>query len=92
MNDTLARDLPADRPQAGGHLAHIVGPREGVEGVADMDGAALCLEARVNGTPVTALCGATLVPSRDPLLCKRCWTCDEILRARCGPRAQPSLA
>jgi hypothetical protein len=36
---------------------------------------AVILEARVNGTPVTALCGYVWVPSRDPQrhpICQRC--------------------
>jgi len=36
---------------------------------------AVVLEARVNGTPVTALCGYVWVPSRDPQrhpICQRC--------------------
>jgi hypothetical protein len=43
--------------------AHIVTP------------AAAVTEAMINGTPVTALCGYTWVPSRDPdryPLCQRC--------------------
>jgi len=43
--------------------AHIVTP------------AAAVTEAMINGTPVTALCGYTWVPSRDPQrypLCQRC--------------------
>jgi len=36
---------------------------------------AIVLEARVNGTPITALCGHVWVPSRDPEkhpLCEKC--------------------
>lgn len=36
---------------------------------------AIILEARVLGTPITALCGYSWVPSRDPLkypLCEKC--------------------
>lgn len=36
---------------------------------------AIVLEARIYGTPVTALCGVSWVPSRDPMklpLCKEC--------------------
>ena len=36
---------------------------------------ALVLEALVNGTPLTALCGHTWVPSRDPqkyAICPKC--------------------
>lgn len=41
--------------------------------------AAIVLEARVMGTPVTALCGHTWVPSRDPQKYPVCPKCMEIL-------------
>lgn len=46
---------------------------------------AAVLEARVTGTPVTALCGKRWVPERDPARYPMCPTCAEIrarLRAR----------
>lgn len=46
---------------------------------------AAVLEARVNGTPVTALCGKRWVPERDPARYPMCPTCTEI-RARLQPR------
>ncbi len=36
------------------------------------------MEALVNGTPVTALCGKTWVPSRDPKRYPVCPTCQEL--------------
>lgn len=39
---------------------------------------ALILEARVNGTPITALCGHVWVPSRDPEKHPLCDKCVEI--------------
>jgi Protein of unknown function (DUF3039) len=39
---------------------------------------AIILEARVNGTPITALCGHTWVPSRDPKRHPVCPKCLEI--------------
>ena len=36
-------------------------------------------EAYITGTPVTALCGKTWVPSRDPKRYPVCPTCKEIL-------------
>ena len=39
---------------------------------------AIILEARVNGTPLTALCGYTWVPSRDPQKYPVCPKCAEI--------------
>lgn len=39
----------------------------------------LLLEARVNGTPLTALCGYTWVPHKDPLKLPLCPVCEEML-------------
>jgi hypothetical protein len=49
--------------------AHIVQPKSAVT------------EAMVFGTPVTALCGKTWVPSRDPRNYPLCPTCREIVEA-----------
>jgi Protein of unknown function (DUF3039) len=38
----------------------------------------LVLEARINGTPLTALCGYTWVPSRDPQKYPICQKCLEV--------------
>jgi hypothetical protein len=61
-------ELKTDEP----HSAHIVkaGP--------DESAAALVLEARINGTPVEALCGHVWVPSRDPKKLPLCEPCKEI--------------
>jgi hypothetical protein len=56
-------------------LAHIVLPKSAVT------------EAYITGTPVTALCGKSWVPTRDPGRYPVCETCKEILndaRARQG--------
>jgi len=50
-------------------VAHIVKTR------GKQSAAAMVLEARVNGTPLEALCGHVWVPSRDPKqypVCQRC--------------------
>lgn len=39
---------------------------------------AIVLEARVNGTPLAALCGHIFVPSRDPIRYPPCDKCVEI--------------
>lgn len=39
---------------------------------------AIVLEARVNGTPITALCGYVWVPSRDPMKHPVCGKCVEM--------------
>jgi hypothetical protein len=55
-------------------FAHIVVPASAVT------------EAYITGTPVTALCGKTWVPSRDPKRYPVCPTCKEVLEhARGGP-------
>ncbi len=53
-------------------VAHIVktGPGESA--------AAKVLEARINGTPIEALCGHVWVPSRDPKQLPVCQACKEI--------------
>jgi hypothetical protein len=48
-------------------FAHVVVPKSAV------------MEAMVTGTPCTALCGKTWVPSRDPKRFPVCPTCKEIL-------------
>lgn len=53
-------------------VAHIVkvGPGESA--------AAKVLEARINGTPIEALCGHVWVPARDPKQLPVCQACKEI--------------
>jgi hypothetical protein len=55
-------------------VSHIVGPDYDDAGN-KIQGAAKVTQAMINGTPVTALCGFTWVPSRDPgkhPLCEAC--------------------
>jgi hypothetical protein len=57
--------------------AHIVKVERG------QNAAAVVLEARINGTPVEALCGFVWVPSRDPKqlpLCEKCKSVYEMYR------------
>jgi hypothetical protein len=53
-------------------VAHIVkvGPGESAT--------AKVLEARINGTPVEALCGHVWVPARDPKQLPLCQACKEV--------------
>ncbi|NBY45160.1 MAG: DUF3039 domain-containing protein, partial [Acidimicrobiia bacterium] len=44
----------------------------------DESAAAKVLEARINGTPLEALCGHVWVPSRDPKQLPICQACKEI--------------
>jgi hypothetical protein len=59
-------------------MAHIVKTEPGESAAAKV------LEARIYGTPLTALCGHVWVPSRDPTqlpLCQRCKQIYEMYRA-----------
>ncbi len=60
-------------------LAHIVLPKSAVT------------EAYITGTPVTALCGKSWVPTRDPGLYPVCETCKEILNAARGRQGKPPI-
>lgn len=67
--DTITESVEeTDEPTS----AHIVkaGPGE--------SGAALVLEARIMGTPVTALCGFVWVPSKDPRQLPICQKCKDV--------------
>ncbi len=63
-----------DEPTA----AHIVKTKRGE------NAAAKVLEARINGTPIEALCGFVWVPSRDPKqlpVCEECKSVYEMYKA-----------
>lgn len=81
MGDTLikpdVKDPDLDREN---RVSHIVGPKYTDEG--KIQGAALVMEAIVNGTPVTALCGFTWVPSRNPDNFPVCPACKSIVERR----------
>ena len=53
-------------------VAHIVKTER------DESAEAKVLEARINGTPLEALCGHVWVPSRDPKQLPMCQACKEI--------------
>lgn len=55
-----------------GPVAHIVKVDPG------QDATTVILEARVNGTPVEALCGHIWVPARDPRQLPVCQRCQDI--------------
>ena len=55
-----------------GTHAHIVKSDPGVTA------AAVVLEARINGTPVEALCGYQWIPSKDPQKLPICPKCKEV--------------
>lgn len=58
-----------------GPVAHIVRTKPGE------DAAAKVLQARIEGTPIEALCGHTWVPSRDPKQLPVCQKCKDIYEA-----------
>lgn len=66
-------DLDEDDPI----FSHIV------PGTKDQTSEARVMEARVNGTPITALCGYTWVPQRDPMKHEVCPKCLEVLHLDC---------
>lgn len=55
-----------------GPVAHIVRTEPGE------DAAAKVLAARIEGTPIEALCGHVWVPARDPLKLPVCQRCKDI--------------
>jgi len=65
--DTEVTDETEDGP-----VAHIVkvGPGE--------DAAAKVLSARIEGTPIEALCGHVWVPARDPQKLPMCQKCKDV--------------
>jgi hypothetical protein len=69
---TITRELDELEEQEPGSVAHIVkvGPGE--------TATAKVLDARVNGTPIEALCGHIWVPSRDPRQLPVCQACKEV--------------
>lgn len=75
MSDTLLEEDTEEQTGTeteNGPCAHIVKVKEGE------DAAAVVMEARVMGLPVTALCGHVWVPSRDPKRLPLCQACKEI--------------
>lgn len=53
-------------------VAHIVKTKPGESATAKV------LEARINGTPIEALCGHVWVPARDPKQLPVCQACKEV--------------
>jgi|GEM_PF-172456 len=70
----IEREESTDDATEDGPVAHIVRTAPGE------DAAAKILEARINGTPLEALCGHVWVPSRDPARLPVCQKCLEIYR------------
>lgn len=74
--DTTPADDYRYDPGDDNRRAHIVWDRGNPEAKA----ADLVLTARINGTPVEALCGHTFVPQRDPKRFPMCEECKAIRR------------
>jgi hypothetical protein len=78
MQPGVGVDTDEDLETEDGPVAHIVkvGPGE--------DAAAKVLQARIEGTPIEALCGHVWVPARDPKrlpICQKCKDIYEMYRA-----------
>lgn len=71
-------EVNTDEETEPGKLAHIVPPDLGPDGKPTRTGAVKVMEARLNGTPVTALCGWTWVPQQDPQRFPLCHRCKEL--------------
>lgn len=72
--------LPAETIPDTDHVTETGEPRVAhiVKAGPDESAAAKVLEARINGTPVEALCGHVWVPSRDPKQLPMCQACKEV--------------
>jgi Protein of unknown function (DUF3039) len=55
-----------------GPVAHIIKTEPGITATAAV------LEARINGIPLTALCGVVFIPQKDPKNLPICAKCKEI--------------
>lgn len=73
ITTTTEEETESDEPI----FSHIV------PGTKDQTSEARVMEARVNGTPITALCGYTWVPQRDPMKHEVCPKCLEVLHLDC---------
>lgn len=62
-----------------GKLTHIVVVPKG------QNAEAYVLEARINGTPIRALCGYVWVPNQDPMKLPKCSKCVDIFDKARGP-------
>lgn len=59
-------------------MAHLVPPKGGKEGHVRI------MEARIEGTMLTALCGHQFIPMRDPQAFPNCQRCIEVFKANTG--------
>lgn len=81
-------DTDEDTEIEDGPVAHIVKTRR------NEDATAKVLAARIEGTPLEALCGHTWVPNRDPKqlpVCQRCKEIYEIYRTTNGLDETPRI-
>jgi hypothetical protein len=72
MSTDLRRDTRTTNETGPASCAHIVKTEP------DQTATAVVLAARIEGTPLTALCGHVFVPQRDPKNLPLCQQCKEI--------------
>lgn len=78
--ETIDRTAPSDlHGEDRERFSHIVVDPDGTRRAE-----AIVLEARINGTPVTALCGKVWTPSRDPQRFPVCPECKQAKDALLG--------
>lgn len=89
MTEVLDRPDLVTKPGSGdGPRSHIVLPPPDA---ADETPQAYVMRARIEGFPVTALCGYTWVPSRDPSRYPTCEVCVDIYRSGGDPADRAEL-
>lgn len=74
----LDRQTEIDPTTGEPRAAHLVAPKDGVEGHV------LIMQARIEGTAVEALCGHKFIPARDPQQYPNCSKCLEIFKDNTG--------
>lgn len=87
MTEDVVETRTSDDPDDSAHIVFVPAHLRG-KGVSPQ---ALVLQARVEGTPIRALCGFTWVPSKDPAACPVCAKCLELYR-RPGKHQEERLA
>jgi hypothetical protein len=70
--ETVDTDLDTTSALSPSECAHIVKTAPGE------NAAVKVMDARLNGTPLTALCGYVWVPSRNPLILPVCPKCKDV--------------
>lgn len=74
MTDELVQTSTTDQPEQAAHIVRVP------PGQLDTTPQAYVLRARIEGFEVTALCGYTWIPEKDPVPLPICVDCVEIYR------------